>query len=152
MGAVGMPGLRWAAHAPWLAWSDQEGLAIVGIRYRHWLFRLPLARNYAAMVVGRRILFKDGPEAVSARLLRHETIHQEQMDRHGVAGFYARYLTDYLRGLWRLRNHDAAYRAIAFEQEAYAREAEPTAAPAGSPPTPALPDKAEDSQCGSANA
>ena len=76
------------------------------------------------MVVGRAILFKDGPEAVSVRLLRHEMIHQEQMDRHGVAGFYARYLADYLRGLWRLRSHEAAYRAIPFEQEAYAREGE----------------------------
>lgn len=87
------------------------------------------------MVIGRAILFKDGPEAVSARLLRHEMIHQEQMDRHGVAGFYAIYLADYLSHLWRLRDHDAAYRAIAFEREAYAREGEePPTASGGSPP------------------
>ena len=74
------------------------------------------------MVIGRTILFKDSECDVSPTMLRHERIHQEQMDRHGVVLFYFIYLRDYLVNLWRLRNHDAAYRSIPFEREAYERE------------------------------
>jgi hypothetical protein len=74
------------------------------------------------MVLGRTILFKGNETEITPALLRHELIHQEQIDRHGVARFYFIYLRDYLANLWRLRNHDAAYRSIPFEQEAYERE------------------------------
>ncbi len=94
------------------------------LRYRHWIFRLPLVRRYRGMVIGRMILFKQAEEDIGPSLLRHEMVHQEQMDRHGVAGFYLIYFRDYLVNLWRLRDHDAAYRAIPFEREAYRRERE----------------------------
>jgi hypothetical protein len=96
------------------------------LRYRHWIFKLPLARNYRGMVMGRTILFKGDESDVSPTLLRHELIHQEQIDRHGMARFYLIYLRDYLINLWRLRDHDAAYRNIPFEREAFAREGEMT--------------------------
>lgn len=96
------------------------------LRYRHWIFKLPLARNYRGMVMGRTILFKGDESDVSPTLLRHELIHQEQIDRHGMARFYLIYLRDYLNNLWRLRDHDAAYRNIPFEREAFAREGEMT--------------------------
>ena len=86
------------------------------------LFKLPLLRRYAAIVLGRRCFVK-GRE-VSPRLLRHELIHQEQMDRHGVVRFYVIYLKDYVRNLWVYRNHDQAYYNIPFELEAYARESD----------------------------
>jgi hypothetical protein len=74
------------------------------------------------MVVGRTILFKAGATEIPAALLRHELIHQEQIDRHGIVRFYLIYFRDYLANLWRFRNHDAAYRNIPFEKEAYERE------------------------------
>jgi len=93
-------------------------------RYRHWVFKLPLARRYKGMVIGRTILFRESEQQVSAKLRRHELIHQKQMDQYGIARFYYLYFRDYLANLWRLRNHDAAYRGIRFETEAYDRELE----------------------------
>ena len=94
------------------------------VRYRHWIFRLPLARNYRGMVVGRTILFKGDESEVSSTLIRHELIHQEQIERHGIMRFYLIYFRDYLSNLWRLRDHDAAYRNIPFEIEAFERQSE----------------------------
>ena len=76
------------------------------------------------MVLGRTILFKGNESDISPELLRHEMIHIEQIDRHGMARFYYIYLRDYLINLWHLRDHDAAYRNIPFEKEAYERERE----------------------------
>jgi hypothetical protein len=94
------------------------------VRYRHWIFKLPLARNYRGMVVGRTILFKGDESEVSSTLIRHELIHQEQIDRHGIMRFYLIYFRDYLTNLWRFREHDAAYRNIPFEVEAFERQSE----------------------------
>lgn len=99
----------------------------IRIKYRHWAFRLPLLRRYRGIVVGRRIWFKNGPDEISAELLRHEMIHQEQMDRHTVPLFYLIYLKDYLRNLLRYHNHDLAYWNIPFEIEARERAREPSA-------------------------
>src|SRR4051812_46454086 len=96
----------------------------IRIRYRHWIFRLPIIGRYRGMVIGRTILFKHEKSDISPMLLRHEMIHQEQIDRHGIARFYLVYFQDYFANLWRLRNHDAAYRNIRFEREAYERERE----------------------------
>jgi hypothetical protein len=94
------------------------------VRYRHWIFKLPLLRRYRGMVIGRTILFKGGETEIPPALLRHELIHQEQIDRYGIARFYLIYFRDYLANLWHLRDHDAAYRNIPFEMEAYERERE----------------------------
>jgi hypothetical protein len=81
-------------------------------------------RRYRGMVLGRTVLFSCDESEVSLALLRHELIHLEQMDRHGVWRFYLIYFRDYFINLWRLRNHNAAYRNVPFEQEAYRRERE----------------------------
>jgi hypothetical protein len=94
------------------------------IRYRHWIFKLPFMQGCRGMVVGRTILFKAGETEIKPTWLRHELIHQEQIDRHGVVAFYIIYFRDYLANLWRLRDLDAAYRNIPFEQEAFQRERE----------------------------
>ena len=73
------------------------------------------------MVVARTILLKDVETEITPVLLRHELVHLEQMDRHGIVRFYLIYLCDYLANLWRLRDHDAAYRHIQFEREARER-------------------------------
>lgn len=90
----------------------------IRISYQHWAFRLPLLRRYRGIVVGRRIWFKHGPDQISDELLRHEMIHQKQMDRNGVFRFYAIYLRDYFVNLARFRSHHQAYWNIPFELEA----------------------------------
>lgn len=88
--------------------------------YGHWLFRLPGFRQYEAMCLGRTILFRALEPDVSPQVVAHELVHQKQMDRHGIPGFYARYLWEYAKGLLHYRNHDQAYRNNPFEAEAYA--------------------------------
>jgi hypothetical protein len=80
------------------------------------LFKLPLLRNYDGIALGRHMYFKGIP---NRELIAHEMVHQRQMDRHGVLGFYVIYLTHYLLFLALYRNHTQAYRAIPFEKEAY---------------------------------
>ncbi len=79
--------------------------------------------DIAAMTVSRRIYV--GEKALrkitdgnAAKLLKHESVHVDQWQRHGRVGFLARYLGDYLRGRAAGLSHSAAYRAIAFEREA----------------------------------
>lgn len=70
------------------------------------------------MVVSGTILIKGAETEISFALLQHELAHIDQIGRHGVVKFYLLYLCDYVSNLWRLRNHDAAYRHIRFEKEA----------------------------------
>lgn len=88
------------------------------IRYQHWIFKLPFVRRYRGMVVARTVLFKDAETEIAPASLRHELAHLEQIDRYGITRFYLIYFSDYLANLWRLRDHDAAYRYIRFEREA----------------------------------
>ena len=86
--------------------------------------RLLLPRNVAAITLGRRIwIARELPPAEMEVLLRHELVHVRQMERHGVVVFLARYLGEYLANRCRRMGHDAAYRAISFEREAFAAEA-----------------------------
>jgi hypothetical protein len=59
------------------------------VRYRHWIFTLPFVRRYNGMVVGRTILFKGGADEIPPALFRHELIHDEQIDRHGIVRFFS---------------------------------------------------------------
>lgn len=75
------------------------------------------------MVLYPFILYSD--KEPSVRLRRHEMIHILQIKRLGVFSFYRQYLKEYfslrLKGL----THDAAYRGISFEKEAYLLEGKP---------------------------
>ncbi len=95
---------------------------MVKIRYKHWAFRLPLLKHYRGICLGRYILFKEGEEKISKPLLRHEMVHQEQITRHGLVGFYVKYLVDYAKNLVRYKSHWEAYRQIPFEVEAREKE------------------------------
>ena len=55
----------------------------------------------------------------------HELIHFEQYRELWVIGFYAVYLYDWLRGLWKYKDTKKAYQQIRFEQEAYANQDKP---------------------------
>lgn len=90
----------------------------VRVCYQHWIFKLPFLRHYRGMVVARTMLFKGAETEISSTLLQHELAHLDQINRYGVGRFYLIYLCDYVSNLWRLRDHDAAYRHIRFEREA----------------------------------
>jgi hypothetical protein len=50
---------------------------------------------------------------------RHETIHFQQYLETLVIGFLILYLIDYLHGMYKYRDGEAAYLSIRAEQEAY---------------------------------
>ena len=97
----------------------------IHVRYNHWFFRFPFMRRYRGICVGRNIWFRESEEKISQELLRHEMAHQAQISRHGMAGFYCRYLVDYVGNLARYRNHWRAYQNITFEVEARRAEESP---------------------------
>ncbi|MBM3684720.1 MAG: DUF4157 domain-containing protein [Actinobacteria bacterium] len=96
------------------------------VRERARIRRVPwLPPGTAAMTLGRTVLVRrDPPTDGSSRLLAHELVHVEQYARSGPVRFLLHYLTSYVRLLARLRSHDAAYRAIPAEVEAYAADAD----------------------------
>lgn len=89
------------------------------ILYEHWYFKMPWMKNYSGIVIGRFILVRESQYKASPVLINHEMIHQRQMDKHGVLGFYLIYLKDYLKNLVKFRSHEQAYFNIPFEIEAY---------------------------------
>jgi hypothetical protein len=94
------------------------------MKYSHWLFKLPLIRNYSAICIGRTIYFRDAKEDISPVLMKHEMVHIEQMDRVGIVSFYLIYIRDYVKNLIKYRDHWKAYYNIPFELEAYRRQNE----------------------------
>ena len=102
-----------------------EARALVRLGYPWWL-RPFLARGVIAITLGRRIYLGAAVRQRSAeyveRLLRHELTHVRQINRHGLIGFYARYVIEFLRLLAKHRSFNAAYNAISFEVEARAAE------------------------------
>lgn len=74
------------------------------------------------MVIYPFVLYASGDP--DSRVRRHEMIHVEQIKRVGVKNFYLQYLREYFKLRLKGFGHDAAYRGISFEQEAYLREAE----------------------------
>ena len=83
-------------------------------------------KNYEAIVLWPFIFFKNKLEMTSPNILRHELIHLDQMRRHTVLGFYLLYVWQYFRGLVKYKNHQKAYLEIAFEKEAYEKQADKT--------------------------
>ena len=91
--------------------------------YRHPAFRLPFLRRFSAMTLAPFwILYRQGPDEVNPVIRRHEAEHLAQARRVGLLTFYGTYLWDWIRGLVRTRDLDAAYRQIRWEMEAYAAQ------------------------------
>ena len=113
--------------SPTLLDSIAESRAKVRVGYRWWL-RPFLARDVVAITLGRTIHVSpraaEGARERVEALLRHELAHVRQINRYGLVGFYARYVAEFLRHLWRVRSFQRAYRLISFEIEAYAAERE----------------------------
>ena len=69
------------------------------------------------------VLFTRRDRLISSVELNHEQIHTEQMKEMLYVFFYLWYLIEWLIRLIILRDSHNAYRAISFEQEAYANQA-----------------------------
>jgi hypothetical protein len=96
------------------------------IARRAFVQKVPLLpRGAAGMTIGRFVfLRRDDARDGSSQLLAHELVHVQQYRRQGYLPFSARYLWHYGHGMFRLRNHRRAYRAIPVEVEAYDAAAE----------------------------
>lgn len=97
-------------------------------RFAGWLCR---RLGAGAMAFGRRIYFSPagwrryrqaGPAGVA--LAAHEAVHVLQYRRDGLVRMLTRYLWQYVRGRLRGLGHTRAYRAIDYEREAFAVEAD----------------------------
>ena len=86
------------------------------IKEYHWLFKIWFMKNYSGMAVTPNLIICRG-EAYDS-LIRHEKMHQEQMNRHGLLLFWLQYLYYYVSGLVKYKNHWRAYRMNPLEVEA----------------------------------
>lgn len=113
--------------------GEEYGDVLGDVRLHAGRFAAFLCRRFGAgaMAFGRRIYFSPsgwrrylqaGPAGVA--LAAHEAVHVLQYRRHGLPRMLARYLWQYLRGRLRGLGHTRAYRAIDYEREAFAVEAE----------------------------
>lgn len=88
-----------------------------------WWLKPWLMGDVVAITLGRRIYLSAGVKHSSIeRLLRHELAHVCQINRHGLLGFYCRYLAEFARHFFKVRSINRAYAMISFEQEAAAAE------------------------------
>jgi diguanylate cyclase (GGDEF)-like protein len=96
--------------------------AIVRLGFPWWL-RLFVPGDTIAITLGRRI-YIDGAARTEDydRLLDHEFVHVRQARELGLARFLWKYAAEYLLNRLRGLGHDAAYRAISFEVQAFAAE------------------------------
>ena len=89
-----------------------------------WWLRPFLGRDVLAITLGSTIrIARPLPPPELELLLRHERVHVRQMRALGLFRFLVRYAAEYLRGRRNGLGHDAAYRDISFEREAFAAEA-----------------------------
>ena len=86
------------------------------------IFRYLLPKHITAITLWPFILFKNKEDKTNAVLINHERIHLNQQLELLVIPFYIIYLLEYIFLFVKLKNHDAAYRSISFEKEAYAND------------------------------
>jgi len=71
------------------------------------------------MAIGRYVFLRgDRIERRASTLMAHELVHVRQFSELGPRRFITRYVSEYGRNLWKMRNHRAAYLAISLEEEA----------------------------------
>lgn len=90
-----------------------------------WLFNILPTKNYKALAFWPVIFLKSDELKSDQVLINHEKIHLRQQVECLVLPFYLIYFSDYLRLRFKGLNHDAAYRGIIFEREAYTHDGHP---------------------------
>jgi len=86
------------------------------IKEYHWFFKIWFMRKFSGWAVTPNLIICRG-EAYDG-LIKHERVHQEQMNRHGLLYFWLQYLFYYVSGLVKYKNHWRAYRNNPLEVEA----------------------------------
>ena len=86
------------------------------------IFKHLLPRHVSAIALWPFILFRHKEHKSNLRIINHEKIHLKQQLELLILPFYLIYITEYLVRLIQTKNHDKAYRAICFEQEAYTHD------------------------------
>jgi len=99
-----------------VGYNHIDASLLAGVR----VIKVPfLTPGTGGMTLGHHILLVDDTDRSGhSKLMAHELVHVRQFAQAGRVGFLVRYLRDYLRGLVRLRSHQAAYLAIPAEIEA----------------------------------
>lgn len=78
----------------------------------------------SGMTVGRFVFLRRDDDRTGTReLLAHELVHARQYAAHGLVGFLATYVRDYVAALRTHRAHRPAYLSIPAEAEARAEAA-----------------------------
>ena len=106
---------------------DGFGLPLDGVK----LLAMPpvlerlLGQHVHAITIGRTVainpkVFEDVLKGSEPELLAHELIHVAQWEDQGIFAFAWAYMRDYLRLRLLGATHDAAYRSIGFEYQAFA--------------------------------
>jgi len=90
---------------------------------RHLIIKGILPKNIAAITLYPFILFQEETKAHDPLFVHHEEIHLKQQAELLVLPFYLWYSLEFLIRLSYLKDKRKAYRAISFEREAYANEA-----------------------------
>lgn len=83
------------------------------------LFRILPSQNYRAMAIWPVIFVKEKSLLSDKTIMNHEKIHLAQQLELLVLPFYFIYFSEYVYYRLAKMNHDAAYRTISFEREAY---------------------------------
>ena len=81
--------------------------------------KIPSTFGYEGMVLFGAIFVSHSKEQCPEWLLKHEQVHVEQQEKWWYILYYIVYGFDYLKGLFKYRNHREAYNSIRFEVEAY---------------------------------
>ncbi len=107
------------ARAEWF--SDPGIVSRTRLAKANWIARLLSSPFFAgtaigAITLGKTIYYRDldlykPHTARGLAFLAHEIKHAEQFERHGIVGFYIKYIRDYFRGGYG--------RGIEFEDEGY---------------------------------
>ena len=86
------------------------------------VFKYLIPKNYSGLTVFPFIFLKNKQLLADSILLNHEKIHLKQQIELLWIAFFIWYVTEYLMGLIKFRNHYKAYKNISFENEAYTNE------------------------------
>jgi hypothetical protein len=86
------------------------------------VFKYLIPKNYSGLTIFPFIFLKNKQLLADSILLNHEKIHLKQQIELLWIAFFIWYVTEYLMGLIKFRNHYKAYKNISFEKEAYTNE------------------------------
>ena len=86
--------------------------------------KLLVPKGYTGLAVFPFIFLKTNKLKADKTLINHERIHLRQQLELLVIPFFGIYIVEFVIRLLYIRNWRKAYRAISFEKEAYANEAD----------------------------